>query len=274
MSHVFGAALVLMLGASSALAQATIPLRIRDRSAFGMVTLPGASAELHLRFERVAGLDAGALHASARLVDPRDPALAARLPPGGLVTLPGSFPVLLRVSPPPRSALAFTGVVHVALHTPNLHLDRATPLALFRAQDGGPFEDVAEAEAAGSYRVCGSGGGFSEFVIAVDRRPAAAQAAAKLASLEASVAAYRAAMPPAVTAELLRRLAAVRARVEAGDLAGASESARLFERYVREHSGADIPDLWRAHDPGRVNVAGTLRSQAKTLRFSLRRAQE
>jgi hypothetical protein len=41
-----------------------------------------------------------------------------------------------------------------------------------------------------------------------------------------------------------------------------------FAAEVQEHSGSDIPDVWRASG-GVVNVAGYLRAGAGTLRFSL-----
>jgi len=41
-----------------------------------------------------------------------------------------------------------------------------------------------------------------------------------------------------------------------------------FGYVVKAHSGAEIPDVWRANDDA-VNVAGILRSRADTLRFSL-----
>ena len=44
-----------------------------------------------------------------------------------------------------------------------------------------------------------------------------------------------------------------------------------FSRYVKAHSGEDIPDVWRANCSPLVNVAGLLRSGADTLRFSLDR---
>jgi hypothetical protein len=39
---------------------------------------------------------------------------------------------------------------------------------------------------------------------------------------------------------------------------------------VKARSGKSIPDVWRAHDGGRTNVAGLLRAAADTLKFSLR----
>ena len=46
---------------------------------------------------------------------------------------------------------------------------------------------------------------------------------------------------------------------------------RAFSRYVKDHSGEEIPDVWRANCSPVVNVAGLLRSAADTLRFSLNR---
>jgi hypothetical protein len=265
--------LTITVGASSALAQPSIPLRIRGQSASGAIDLPGGvRADLILAFEEVVGLSSTSLRASARLVDPRDPALVARLPEG--VTVPDAFPVVLRIAPTPSSALTFSGVVHLTLHTPNLHLDRATPMALLRAPDGGRFQDISQAEAAGSYRVCGSGGGFSEFLIVVDQRPTASEILAKFDGTRSLIATHAPSMPPAVAATLRRLLDEARALYDAGALAAAADKAKDLDTYAKDHSGTEIPDVWRAHEPGRINVAGLLRSQAKTLRFSLRRAGE
>jgi hypothetical protein len=46
---------------------------------------------------------------------------------------------------------------------------------------------------------------------------------------------------------------------------------RDFSRYVKDHSGEEIPDVWRANCSPVVNVGGLLRSAADTLRFSLNR---
>jgi uncharacterized protein DUF6689 len=275
MRSALGAGVFLLLGATSALAQPSIPLRIQGKNARGTIDLPGGvRADLTLSFEHVVGLSSTALQASARLVDPHDPALVARLPEGGLVTIPDAFPVLLRIAPSPSSALTFSGVVHLSLHTPNLHLDPATPMALFRAPDGGPFQDIALSEAEGSYRVCGSGGGFSEFLIVVDQRAAESPILAKFGAIQALITAQAPSMPPAVVAALRRLVNEARALHDAGALPAAADKAKELDKYVKDHSGTEIPDVWRAHDPGRINVAGLLRSQAKTLRFSLRRADE
>jgi hypothetical protein len=275
MRYILAIGLALGLGAAEIQAQTSIPLHIRGSNAFGTIDLPGGvHADLTLSFEQVTNLTPTALAASARLVDPRDPALAARLPPGGLITIPEAFPVLLRISPTRSSTLAFGGLVHVSLHTPNLHLDPDTPLALFRAPDGGRFQDIAAWEASGSYRVCGSGGSFSEFLIVVDRRPPRSPALTKLDALDGSVAAYADSMTPPVVAVLRQLLAEIRSLNDAGSLVAAEDKARELDRYVRAHSGREIPNVWRANEPGRVNVAGILRSQAKTLKFSLQRDED
>ena len=272
MRIILKAGLLLMLGASSALAQTPIPLSIAGKTARGSIDLPGGfRAELTIVFESVVGLSPAALQASARVVDPRDPALLARLPGAGLVTVPDAFPVLLRIGPTRSSALSFSGVTHISLYTQNLHLDPGMPMALYRAPDGGTFRDIALSEAAGSYRVCGSSGGFSEFLIVVDQQPIAAFILAKFDALGAVVTTNAPSMPPAVVASLRSQLADARRLFLTGSADAASDKVKAFDSYVKQRSGAEIPDVWRANDPLRVNVAGDLRSLAKTLRFSLKR---
>jgi hypothetical protein len=67
-------------------------------------------------------------------------------------------------------------------------------------------------------------------------------------------------------------LTQARSLFDGGDLLGAIAKVTSFESYAKAHSGADIPDLWEASDPTRINVAGLLRSGADTLKFSLVRA--
>jgi hypothetical protein len=158
----------------------------------------------------------------------------------------------------------------VQLHTHNLHLDVAAPFVLLSAHNGGPFRDITKMVAVGSYRVGGSSGGFSEFLVALDLRPVAAVVALKYDALQADLAANTPAMDPAVAADLASRLATSRGHWTAGSVVAAIAELDAFSQAVRQNSGAAIPDVWRAHDP-RVNVAGVLRAGADTLRFSLLR---
>jgi uncharacterized protein DUF6689 len=271
------ALLVLLGGASGALAQTPIPLTISGNEAHGTIALPGGiGADLTISFESVVGLSPAALEAWATLVDPADPALRSRLP--WMVSVPDAFPVLVRIAPTPNhSTLAFRGVVEVALHTGNLHLEPSAPKALFKAPDGGFFNDITESEASGSYRVCGSGGGFSEFLIVLDDRVIYTVQLVdtvivdKFIRLQATLVQHATSMPLLVYATLQARLTEARSLFDSGNLLGAVAKITSFESYARAHSGLDIPDVWRADDPTVINVAGLLRSGADTLKFSLLR---
>ncbi|HEV7518228.1 MAG TPA: DUF6689 family protein, partial [Thermoanaerobaculia bacterium] len=110
--------------------------------------------------------------------------------------------------------------------------------------------------------------GFSEFLVVVDHTPAAQAVAAKLDRLDRIFAANADAIAAPVRPEIAAELAAVRARVQAGDTAAAIQEVDAFLATVERHSGPEIPDVWRAARD-RVDVAGLLRAEGKTLRLSL-----
>ena len=262
------AAVVLSLAAARADAQPSIPLTISGNEATGVVALPGGiGAELTIIFEEVVGLNPSALQVSARLISPLDLEFLARLGGGG-IALPVAFPVALEIEPTPESALTFSGTVSVSLHTHNLHLLPSLPLGLHSASGGGSFKDITATEGVGSYRAGGTGGGFSEFAIVVDPRPINSVITSKFNALEALLAAHEASMPAAVHEDLVGKVAQAKAMNQAGQTVAAIGVLTAFGNKVKAHSGEDIPDVWRAHDP-RVNVAGLLRSAADTLKFSL-----
>ena len=264
-----GTALVLGL-APSAFAQAIIPLTISGREATGVIDLPGGvGAELSITFEEVVGLNPAALEVSAGLADPLDAALLARLGGGGLIVPPAAFPVVIRIEPSPSSALSFAGTVALSLHTHNLNLVPDVPLALHSASGGGSFRDITRSEGIGSYRAGGTGGGFSEFVIVVDRRPIDTVIAAKFDAAQALLNDHAPSITGAVLTDLQARLGQARTTYQAGATVAAIGEVTAFSDVVRANSG-DIPDVWRAHD-SRVNVAGMLRAAADTLKFSLNR---
>jgi Family of unknown function (DUF6689) len=223
----------------------------------------GLTADLTLSFEDVTGLSLLNIGLSAQLINPNDPALVARLPGGSI-----AFPVLLRIEPPVAGGLSFRGITNLDLHTENLQYTAGCPLRLFSAPLGGPFEDITVAMGAGSYRVRGTEGGFSEFLIVSDSRPVDQVIATKFDRLEEELDEYAAAMPAALYEDLAARLAAAR-----GDFAGGATLAAIqkidgFLSVVQQHSGTEIPNVWRsARDV--ENVAGYLRAGAMTLRFSL-----
>lgn len=249
-----------------------IALTVSGNEAQGTVTLPGdIGLDLTIRFEKVIGLTPSALDASASLVDPLDPALLSRLLALGNLSVPGAFPVLLRIDASESSALSFTGLYTVSLHTHNLELNPLIPLSLVKSPDGGAFRDITRSEGIGSYRDDGGGGDFSEFLIAVDLRPIDTVIAGKFDDVQAILTDNAASMPPAVLSALQAQLSQARTLYQSGAIWDAIEAMRDFSNYVKDHSGAEIPDVWRANCGPVVNVAGLLRSAADTLKFSLDR---
>jgi hypothetical protein len=284
-------ALIVLGGATAAFAQLPLPLptptptptppvlpisvpvslTVTGNEAVGSFDIGGIGADIKLRFENVVGLIPSAFDVTATLVSPVDPSLLARLPLGGLVGVPIGFPVVIRISPSADSGLSFEGMYEVSFHTHNLHLDVNVPFSLFKSPDGGAFKDITKSEGRGSYRDDGGGGDFSDFLIVVDLQPIDAVIGAKFDDLQSTIANNSGSMPPDVVATLQADLSNARTLYQSGAIRDAIDAMRVFSRYVKAHSGADIPDVWRANCSPLVNVAGLLRSGADTLRFSLDR---
>jgi hypothetical protein len=248
-----------------------VVLSISGNEAVGTFDIGGIGADLRIAFESVVGLTSSALDVTATLVNPLDPAILSRLPVGGQVGIPIGYPVVVRISPGASSALSFAGIYSVSFHTHNLQLDPNVPFSLFKASDGGPFKDITRSEGRGSYRDDGSGGDFSEFLIAVDLRPIDTVVAGKFDDLQALLNNNGDTISPDVLNALQANLSLARTLYQSGAIRQAIAAITFFSRYVRAHGGEDIPDVWRANCSPLVNVAGLLRSGADTLRFSLDR---
>ncbi|HEX4963092.1 MAG TPA: DUF6689 family protein [Thermoanaerobaculia bacterium] len=231
------------------------------------ILLPGGiGADLTVGFEDATGLSPAHLGVTSQLVSPFSLSLLTRLP--GLTAILSSFPVLVRIEPPTAGGLSFTGLAEVQVHTHNLLYFPGTPLRLFAAPVGGIFTDITDDMGPGSYRVSGSRGGFSEFLIAVDLTPVHQVILNKYSRLSQTLVDNAGAIPAPLYATLTSQLAASRADYVGGDTAAAIDDLDVFLSTVELHSGSDIPDVWRAaHDV--VNVAGYLRAGGRTLRFSL-----
>jgi hypothetical protein len=187
------------------------------------------------------------------------------------VSVPVEFPVMIRIVPGSGSTLRYRGVAKVELYTHLLFLDLGLPLALDKSPNGGFFKDITVAEGAGSYRVGGSTGGFSDFLIVLDLRAINNVINLKFNDLQAALNAYSGSMPPAVASTLQTLLSQARSAYQAGNLPEAITKIAAFSAYVLAHSGTDIPDVWYANNPSVVNVAGILRSGADSVKFSLQR---
>lgn len=230
------------------------------------LALPGnLTGDLSISFEEVEGLSVESLGLSVNVVSLLSPGLLARL---GDARIPAAFPVLLRIEPPAQGGLSFRGVVSIDIHTHSLLFTQNTPLRLFAASAGGPFEDITASMGMGSYRARGRKGQFSEFLILVELRPVNRVINDKLARIDQILATNEALVAPAVFADLTDLAAEIRAENAAGDTQGAIAKVEEFIALVESHSGPEIPDVWRSTRDV-VNVAGSLQAAGETLRFSL-----
>jgi len=239
-------------------------LEISGSTVSASIELPGGvGADLTLAFEEALGLGVDSLGLSADLTSAS--ALLGRLPSGA--SLPTAFPVVVRVEPPQSGPLSFSGIASLELHTHNLAFTAGTPLRLFRAQSGGPFVDITESMGMGSYRVRGSTGGFSEFIIVADTRSADAVIESKYDALQATLESDSS-LDSALVAALQGHIDASYSAYAAGSYVAAAQEIESFADLVSDESGTAIPNVWRsARDL--FNTAGELRAAASTLRLSL-----
>lgn len=225
-------------------------------------------ADLSVEFENAVGLSAANLGLSAETVDPTDLSLLLRLPDLDTTGIAAGFPVRVHIAPPTGGGLSFSGTASIELYTHNLLYTAGTPLRLFSAPDGGQFRDITEAMSSGSYRVRGSKGQFSEFLIVADLRATDTVVRAKFDRLRDLLDTHGAEMSNAAYTELDSMLAAARQHYANGQVIAAIGEIEAFARAVKARSGGDIPDVWRA-TRDITNVGGMLRAGAGTLRFSL-----
>lgn len=224
------------------------------------------SVDLRFEFEDAFVVDVDDLEIAGEIVDVNDPALRARLPEG--VAVPEEFPVLIRVNPEAGREQAFGGVFDVEMRTDSLDFLGGTPLRLFKAPDGGAFEDVTRTFGLGSFRIGASGASFSEFLIAEDRRPIETVVATKFQSAGDVIDASAGDVPAAVRQQLKAALAEVQEDVEQGRLGEAFAGIASLVATIEEAAGDTLPSLWRSGE-ALVNVAGELLSLLETLKFSL-----
>ena len=269
--HVLAAAatvLAAVLGSSPpAGAQGVTDLEVVGNVVTGVIELPGGLlADLTLTFEEQSGLDLETLSFSARVINPLDLLLRNRLPPGVGIAVP--LPVILEIEPTAASDLEFQGMYTLELHTHNLVYTPDTRLRIFKAPAGGRFVDVTQAMGMGSYRARAGGKSFSDFLIALDLRTDNSVINGKYDDLDATLRANAARIDPAVYQQLRGLFTASRNAYRAGRVPAAIGYLEAFATTVVDNSGAKIPDVWRAN-AALVNVAGELRVEAGTLRFSL-----
>jgi hypothetical protein len=176
---------------------------------------------------------------------------------------------MVTIGPPATGGFSFKGLAEIELYTANLHYVAGSPLRLFSASKNGEFRDVTDMIAGGSYRTRGTKGTFSDFLIVADARPLPQVIALKFARLEDTLTAEAATIGASLGLTLSGKLAAAKSAWQAGDIDDAIEAAEEFDDAVRNAGSAGfLPDKWSANGTTR-NLAGELRADARTLRFSL-----
>jgi len=252
-----------VVGTVTGLVPITAGVTVNGTQVSVTVSLGGISVDLGIQFEQVTNLTANNLGLSVRLATPTE--LAGRVPSG----VTPALPLVIAIEPPKSGGLSFHGIAAINVHTHLLNYTVDTPLRLYSAPIGGNFTDITEMTGTGSYRACGSKGGFSEFIFVTDLRALDAVIGQKLDDVQALLTNYSSSIPDDVEATLQGQLDATRAAWIAHDYTTAAQGMEAFAATVKSHSGGSgIPDEWRAARD-RTNVAGYLRAAAGTARYSL-----
>jgi hypothetical protein len=238
------------------------------------ITLPAPlgnyTAEFDLEFDAPHNLTVACLGISADVLDAGEIAgIESRLPANQVID--PAFPVRVTVEPPSACGLQFYYNVDVELDTPNLVYTPYSQYRLVKAPVGGiaAFHDLTAAVTAGSVRVRGNAGGFSEFVVTRDTlQNYAADAAQRYAELETRL------DDPAIglTAQLTLQtdLAISRAAFEAGNYAQAISHLDDLDHHCAVLGGPALPNTWRSLRD-LVNAEGEVVGFTGNIRFALGR---
>lgn len=256
--------------ASSVAAAQTVDLSIDGNEAHAHIELVGAvTADLTIRFEKVVGLSEQSLGLSVSQVDPLSPSLLGRLPNATEITVPSGFPLMISIDPPVAGGLSFEGVAEVEIYTTALHYSPTTPLRLFKSSNDEPFRDITDETAAGSYRVRGSGGQWSDFLILSDTRLLDQTIEDKFDGLQDTLSDASGDLDSGTFGDLQLLVDDAYAAWLLDDVSGAVQKLVEFEAAVRSAADAGlVPKVWRsAQDLD--NFEGMLRARASTLRYSL-----
>jgi hypothetical protein len=260
---------VFFLSISSLYAVSVVNVTVGDKEVNATIHVDNVyEAQLHIEFENVIGLTQDSISINAYQIDPKSIANLQRLGNPSLFNIPALFPIQITISPTPQSSLSFTGIADIEISTTNLTFD--SRLRLFKSPNGGNFSDITNFAGIGSYRVRGTSGDFSDFIIALDLRTAAQAIDSKFNNLQYALSTYSPRIDPATAQSLQSKLDAASASYQAGSKAQAADQVQSFIDEVKAASGSKIPNTYRANDLNTVNVAGDLQRHAATLIFSLR----
>lgn len=234
------------------------------------IDLAGAiDGELTVEFEDSTSLSTSTIGASVNLLGILAILDVNSRMPTGSIALPTAYPVKLTIEPGTSSGLEFDGVVEIEVYTNDLTYVLGSTLRLFAAPLNGDFEDITHTLSSGSYRVRGSKGEFSEFVVVNDLRSTDTVIGVKIDRLRNTLEDHESDITSSTVYSTLEGyLDDVETEYDGDDYEDAIDALNDFIDEVETNSGSSIPDTWRAARD-LDNVAGKLRSIAETLRFSL-----
>lgn len=227
------------------------------------------SFDLKIKFDSAVGLTAQNFTVDAQLLNVNDPSLISRLPNSLLTALPTAFPVQISVTPDPSKGFTFSGAYEIEIYTKSLHYTEGSPLRLFHSHANGTFEDMTTMTGAGSMRVRGNGGQFSDFVILADLRNKSDVIATKFTRMQDFVSAQQSSLDYAALSALTSALAAIDSALNADQTGQALAATQQLINLLEADDGTLFPNVWRSSGD-LVNVQGRLLGMATTLRYSLR----
>ncbi|WP_448548757.1 DUF6689 family protein [Thalassotalea fusca] len=262
--------IVFMLVSTLVQAREAITLDVQGNKVEATIHLAGEiSADITLEFDNAVGLTEDSIGISAELVDTSALSFISRMPDLLNVSPAAAFPMLITIEPLASSGFAFSGMATIDIHTHNLEYTAGTPLRFFKAPLDGEFRDITMTMGSGSYRARGSIGRFSQFIIVADLRDPFTVVNQKLGDLQTALNAFSPQVEASVFTKLLQDINQVQQLINNQNYIAAGNRLNEFNRYVNQHSGHSIPDVWRS-SRDIDNVAGELMAYANTLRFSLR----
>jgi hypothetical protein len=267
----------LLLQSACAFAGGVVVTIIDGNKAKADITLPNPNggnftAEFELEFEAIGlqNLTVECVGITANVLTPAEILdIEQHRLPHLWQTIDPSFPVRVVVEPPAPCGLAFDDQYDVSIDTNDLVFQAGSVYRLVKAPLGGQFRYVTGAVTAGSVRVRGRTGGFSEFIMIADSQPSyATDCRDEYDSLEARL--RNASMSPTARRALETDLAVSRAAYEAGDFAEAIARLASFDAHCVEYGGEALPNRWRSlRDLD--NVEGDLVGHTDNLRFMMGR---
>lgn len=259
---------LLLLGAAVPASAGLFDVAVTGDELTAGISLGGLDGELAVRFEDSTNLSTTSLGASVDLLDTTELLDVASRLPSTSVAVPSAYPVRLTIEPATTSGLSFDGVAEIEVYTNDLTYVLGSTLRLFAAPVNGDFVDITKSISGGSYRVRGSKGEFSEFVIANDLRSVDDVIDEKHDRLDNLLDEHEADIASGVFTTLVGWLDDVHTEYVAGDEEEAIAALDDFVATVESNRGTNIPETWRAARD-LENVAGKLIAAAETLRFSL-----